>query len=258
MPSKRFVLGVAAVGVAALVAGCTGGDEPAAGGTDALSEIRAAAARTAGTTAHVTLSVPRVEVTGDVDPAGKAMALDVTTEDTDGSTTTSKIVVLDSDAYRTMGETYLRGLDPTMFIRFPTDTFATASILHLADPFDPAGLKALSPALTSARRTDDGGFSGTLDLTKAPDDASRGLLPHGPDQLAGAGDVVTDIPFEADVDGEGYLTSMTVRMPAYGQVPAYASTTTFADFGEPVAVQRPEASEIADVPDELRELLAGE
>jgi len=246
--------------VAALVvAGCGGGEKPAEGSADPLTELRAAAVKTLSTSFRVTLSVPQVEASGDVDPVGQAMTLDIVAQEGDGSAIRQKVRVVGADAYLTLGKTYVRDIDPTKYIQFtaPTPAFASASVVNLADPFDPAGLKGLAFAFTDARRTGDGGFAGTLDLTKAMPGTSRGLLPAEPEQLQGAGDVIKDIPFEAAADGEGFLTSITVRMPAYGTVPAYPSTSTFSNFDEPVKVKRPQAAEITEVTEELRQILTG-
>jgi hypothetical protein len=240
------------VGLLALAAGCdSGGDaspEPPAG--DALTQVRAAAAKTAGVPVHVTLSAPNVEVAGDTDPAGKAMTLTVTTS-ADGETIESKVRVIADDAWMTLGKTYLPKLDPTKFIRFPVAEFATASTVHLGDPFDPAGLKGLAAAMTTATRSGEGAYAGNLGLAEAPPGVSRGLLPATAEQLQGNGGVSQSVPYEASVDAQGYLTSLTVTLPTY------ASTATFADFGKPIKIAKPGADEVTEVPDGVRRLLAG-
>ena len=240
------------VGLLALVAGCDSGDdaspEPPAG--DALAQVRAAAAKTAGVPAHVTLSAPDVEVAGDTDPVGKALAPTVTTS-ADGETTESKVRVVADDAWMTLGKTALPNLDPTKFIRFAASEFATASLVHLGDPFDPAGLNGLSAAMTEATRTGEGAYAGKLGLAEAPAGVSRGLLPATAEQLQGNGGVSQSVPYEASVDAQGYLTSLTVTLPTY------ASTATFTGFGKPVTIVKPGAAEVAEVPDGVRRILAG-
>ena len=253
---RTFVI---AAGVA-VVAGCGGGEEkPAEPGTDPLNQVRAAAVKNLSTSSRVTLSVPRVDVAGDVDPAAQRLTLDVTAQEDDGSTIRQKIRVVGADAYLTLGKTYVPDIDPTKYIQFtaPSTAFSSASIVHLGDPFDPAGLKGLAFAFSTARRTADGRFSGTLDLTKAAlPGTSRGLLPAEPEQLRGAGDAIKEIPYEAAIDN-GYLTSLTIRMPAYGTVPAYPSVSTFTGFDDPVKVTPPQAAEITDITEELRQILTG-
>jgi hypothetical protein len=244
--------------VAALVlAGCGEDEEPAGGDTDPLTQVRAAVVQSLSTSFHVTLSAPGVEASGDVDPIGLALTLDITAHEADGTAVEQKVRVVGADAFVTLGKRLVPDVDPAKYIQFTAGTpaFASVSAVHLADAFDPAGLKGLAFAFTEARRTADGGFTGTLDLTKAMPGTSRGLLPAEPEQLRAAGGVVKDIPFEAAVDDGGYLTSMTVLMPAYGKVPAYASKTTLSKFDDPVTVERPQAAEITEVTEELRQIL---
>lgn len=245
---RRWML----VGLLALVAGCeTAGDaspEPPAG--EPLAQVRAAAAKTAGVPAHVTLSAPNVEVAGDTDPPGKALALTTTTS-ADGEKTESKVRVVGDEAWMTIGKTALPNWDTTKFIQFPAAEFASASLVHLGDPFDPAGLKGLSAAMTAAARTGEGAYTGKLDLTEAPAGVSRGLLPATAEQLQGNGGMSQSVPYEASVDAQGYLTSLTVTLPTY------ASTARFSDFGTPVKIAKPGPAEVTDVPDALRRLLTG-
>jgi hypothetical protein len=245
---RRWML----VGLLALAAGCdSGGDvspEPPAG--DVLAQVRAAAAKTAGAPAHVTLTAPNVEVVGDTDSAGKALTLAVTTR-ADGETTESKVRVVGEDAWMTIAKSALPNLDPKKFIRFPASQFAKASLVHLGDPFDPAGLKGLSAAMTDATRTGEGAYTGKLNLTEAPAGVSRGLLPATTEQLQGNGGGSQSVPYEASVDAQGYLTSLTVMLSTY------ASTAKFSDFGKPVKIGRPSAAEVTEVPEGVRRLLAG-
>jgi hypothetical protein len=245
---RRWIL----AGLLALAGGCdTGGDAaPAPPAGDALTQVRAAAAKTAGVPAHVTLNAPGVEVAGDTDPAGRALDLTATTS-VDGKPVESRMRVLADEAWMTLGQTSLPHLDPTKFIRFPASEFATASLVHLGDPFDPAGLKGFSAAITAATRTGEGAYAGRLDLTEAPAGVSRGLLPATAEQLQTNGGESQSVPYEAAVDARGYLTSLTITLPTY------ASTAEFSAFGRPVKISKPAAAEVTDVPDGVRRLLAG-
>jgi hypothetical protein len=254
---KRALVSLMASGMLALTVGCDVAGEPekrTIAGADPLTEVRAAAVKTASMPAHVTMSVPRVEVSGDADPSGRALALTISTE-LDGETSKQEVRVVGDDAYFTLGKTYLPGIDPTKYIQFAASAFASVSVVHLADPFDPAGVKGLAPAIVDAQRTANGAYAGKLDLTRAPAGTSRGLLPATAEQLQNAGDAIKDIPYEAALDGQGRLTSMIVKMPAYGSVPAYTSTVTFSAFEKPVHVARPSAAETTDVSDGIRRLL---
>ncbi|GAA2676867.1 hypothetical protein [Actinoplanes palleronii] len=245
-----MLIGLLAGGLLVAAAGCTAA-EPAP--ADPLAQVRAAAAKTASAPARVTMSVPNVDVAGGTDPAGRALTLTVTT-DMDGEKVKEEVRVLGDQAYLMLGKSAWPGLDKK-FIAFSTAEFATASMVHLGDPFDPTGAKGLTAAATSAQRTADGAYTGTIDLSAAPGATSRGLVPATAEQLERAGDVLTAIPFEASVDGEGRLTALTLKLPAYGTVPAYDSMSRYSAFGEPVTVTAPAAAELAQVPDALRKLL---
>jgi hypothetical protein len=240
-----------------LAAGCGGDEKPAAVVGDPLKELQAASVKSVSSSFHVTLSAPRVEAVGDVDPIGQQLTLDVTTrDDAGGAPVEQKIRVVGADAYLTLGKTRVRGIDPSKYIQFtaPSPAFTRASEVHLEDPYDPVGLKGLAFGYTTARRVSGGGLVGTLDLTKALYGTSRGLLPSDPAQLKRAGSAVKKIPYDAVV-ANGYLTSLTVKMPAYGSSPAYEARNTFSKFDDPVKVERPESSEITDVTEELRQIL---
>jgi hypothetical protein len=255
--SRRTLVRGTAAGLAVLVAAACGGEEkPAERGGDPLTDLRNAVVKNLTTSFHVTLSVPRAEAVGDVDPVALATTLDVDAEDDDGAPITQHVRVVGPDAYLTLGKTYVAGVDPDKYIQFtaPSRAFTTATLVHVEDPFDPAGLKGLAFTFTDARRT-AGGFAGTLDATKAL--VSGAHLPIRPPELKAAGDVVKRVPYEATVDDRGYLTSLTVRMPAYGQVPAYPTRSTFSKFDEKLKVIPPQSSEITDVTEELRQVLTG-
>ncbi|MDH6465648.1 hypothetical protein M2302_005850 [Micromonospora sp. A200] len=254
---RRGFIQLVASGMLTSAAGCDSADEPTSRPTDEpdpLAEVRAAAGRTASVSTRTTMSVPGLEVDGEVDPVGRTLALTISTV-LDGETTKQRVRVLGDDAYLMLGKTYMPTIDATKYIPFAASSFASASVVHLADPFDPAGLKGLAPALVDARRSAADQYAGTLDLASAPTGTSRGLLPADADQVRAAGDVLRAIPYEATVDGQGYLTSMTVKVPAFGSVPAYVSTARFSAFGRPVRVARPAAEEMTDVPENIRRLL---
>ncbi|MCF0093761.1 hypothetical protein [Micromonospora sp. MH99] len=247
MAIRRWLL----VGLLVLVAGCESGGKgsPEPAPTDPLAQVRAAAAKTAGVPAHVTLSAPNVEVAGDTDPAGRALTLSVTTG-TGGEAVESRVRVVGDDAWMTLGSTYMPNLDPTKFIWFPTAEFASASVVHLGDAFDPAGIRGFAAAMTAATRTGEGTYSGKLDFGVAPAGVSRGLLPAKAESLERHGGVSQSVPYEASVDAHGYLTSLTVSLPTF------ATTATFSDFAKPVTIGKPSDAEIIEVPDALRRLMS--
>ncbi|MEV0718788.1 hypothetical protein [Asanoa sp. NPDC050611] len=59
--------------ILALATACESGGQPAAPGP--VASLRAAAAKTASVSTHTTMTVPQVEVSGDVDPSARNLAL---------------------------------------------------------------------------------------------------------------------------------------------------------------------------------------
>ena len=114
-------------------------------------------------------------------------------------------------------------------------------------PDDPAGTKTMLQALTDVQRVGEDGFKGTLDLTKSPR-YNKG------DQLKALGDKATKVPFTAKKDSEGRLTELTLDMsaiqPGTGKI-----KTRYHDFGTPVSVEAPPASQVQEMPSQLSGIL---
>jgi len=112
-------------------------------------------------------------------------------------------------------------------------------------PDDPGGTKAMLTAMTGVEKTGDHGFKGTLDLTK---------MPQYKKSLEALGDKATKVPFTATSDAEGRLTEMTLDMSGLGAGSGKVKTT-YSDFGTPVSVEAPPASQVAELPKELSGLV---
>ncbi|BAL91157.1 hypothetical protein AMIS_59370 [Actinoplanes missouriensis 431] len=92
-------------------------------------------------------------------------------------------------------------------------------------------------AATDVKWAGDDTVTGTIDLSKA-----------GKQLGMGAADVeklgAKTVPFEAGIDGEGRLTKYTLTIPAVGTQPEVKMDMTYSDFGVPVDIKAPAASEI--------------
>ncbi|MEV6597008.1 hypothetical protein AB0M36_09115 [Actinoplanes sp. NPDC051346] len=110
---------------------------------------------------------------------------------------------------------------------------------------DPAGTQAMMSALNNVERVGDTGFKGTLDLTKSP---------RFKKSAAGLGDKLNRIPFTAKKDAEGRLIELTLDMSSLG-AGAGKMKTTYHDFGTPVSVKAPPASEVQEMPSQLTGIL---
>jgi hypothetical protein len=253
---KAFGCGAFAGTVALALAGCGSDGDPAQDdaptATDPLVALREASVKTMSTSFRIRLDLGQVRATGQVDPLGQSLTLDVSGRDAAGSPATQSVRVAGANAYQTLGAIHVRGIAPSQYIQFvaPSNAFTAASMIHQVDPFDPAALKGVAFAFVQARRDGDR-FQGTIDLTKAA--SSGGLLPQNP-QPKGAPEAVRRVGFDASVT-DGYLTRLALRMPAIGGTPAFTGVSSFSDFNVHVSVQLPESAQIAEDNEDLREIL---
>jgi hypothetical protein len=86
-----------------------------------------------------------------------------------------------------------------------------------------------------------GHFTGVIDGTKRPGQAGT--------SAAVFGDAWKALPFEATVDERGHLTSITTHVPAVASMPATTSKVTLSDFGKPVTITAPPASQVKELPE---------
>ena len=113
---------------------------------------------------------------------------------------------------------------------------------------DPGNVKALIKGIVTIDRTGPGNYAGILDFTTSVGEDS--------DLAKTFGDKATAVPFTATVDTDGRLTELfidlTVLDVSLGQMRA-----TYFDFGNPVTVRKPPASEVEEAPAEMLEAFGG-
>ena len=110
---------------------------------------------------------------------------------------------------------------------------------------DPAGSSALMKAIVDVRKTGEGVYSGTVDLTKAPD---AEMVDE--ELVKTLGTQANALPFEAKLDPQGRLTEFAIKMPAAVGTQAYDLKITYSDYGSAAAVQKPPANETVEAPAE--------
>jgi hypothetical protein len=107
---------------------------------------------------------------------------------------------------------------------------------------DPANTRQLIASATDVRKTADRRYEGTVDLTKA-----AGVTGVDQVNVQGWGDAANRVPFAAELDPQGRLSTLTLRLPASaGQL-----VMRYSDYGSPVTVQRPSPAEVTEAPDAL-------
>ncbi|MFI7607151.1 hypothetical protein ACIBTV_18685 [Micromonospora sp. NPDC049366] len=117
------------------------------------------------------------------------------------------------------------------------------------EKLDPAGSEVLTQSVTEVRRTGDGAYAGTIDLSKA---AQAGSMDAS--VITALGQQAQSVPFTAKVDPQGRLSELVVQIPAAGQSKAQEVRVTYSDYGTASAAQKPPASEVVEAPAELYNL----
>ncbi|MCM0678875.1 hypothetical protein NCC78_30010 [Micromonospora phytophila] len=234
--------------VAALSLGLTGcgtktdADAPAGSGTgvatsapaDARAELTAAAQKLNEQSVKMKLKSAVIDGSGVMDPSTKTGDMTMKM----GSQGTFRILMLGNDAYLKI--TGMAGM-PKKWLHMDATKLGESGNLNLMPEGDPGGAKQMIESVVDVRKTGEGAFAGTLDYTrtKADDKAIQAL-----------GDKAKAVPFTAKVDDQGRLVEFaidtSVLHPSLGTM-----TTTYSDFGAPVSVRKPAASETQEAPEEL-------
>ncbi|BFU42587.1 hypothetical protein KRMM14A1004_08240 [Krasilnikovia sp. MM14-A1004] len=243
---------------AVTVTGCGPNDKPAASGTptaateqaaapaDPTAELAAAITKLNEDTMKVSMTmVGGISMNGVADPKAQTAELKMIMGAA-GKGTEMEVRKVGTDVYMKIGgELGKLAGGGGKWMHMDTTKLPGGASLGALSGDDPAGTKTLMKAVTDVKRTGEGTFSGTIDLTKAPQ--------YGADKLKELGGKVSAVPFTAKVE-QGRLVEMTVDMssisPAAGKM-----TSKYSDFGTPVSVSRPDKSEITELPSQFKGLL---
>ncbi|MEU2167170.1 hypothetical protein ACH47V_07280 [Micromonospora chersina] len=117
------------------------------------------------------------------------------------------------------------------------------------DKVDPAGSAVLTQGVTDVRKTGDGAYAGTVDVSKA---AEAGSL--DPAVITALGAQAQSVPFTAKVDTQGRLSELVLQIPAAGQSAAQDLKITYSDYGNAAAAQKPPADQVVEAPAEFYNL----
>lgn len=168
-----------------------------------------------------------------------------------GDGTAIEMRKLGDDLYMKFGGSIgsmLGGGDKTKpWMHIDASKLSEGSSFNVMPKDDPAGTKAMISAMTQVERVGDTGFKGTLDLTKSPRYNKN-------KSLEALGAKATKVPFTAKKDGEGRLTELTLDMSSLG-AGAGKVETKYSDFGTPVSVEAPPASQVQEAPSQLSGIL---
>lgn len=242
MSHTRLSRAAAALALGAVaLAGCTSTstDSPTQSGADAVSALRAAVAKTNQTTSTFTSNstldggAGSSTGTGTSDPAAKA-----STFHTELTTQQGNIKI---DAILVGTDLYLKipGTTPgDSWGHVDTTKVKSLAKLGLDANGSATNLDVFDKTLSDARLVSPGAYSGTMDGTKNPALTA-----------SNASEALKAMTFEANLDAEGRLVSLTTHTPPLGSSPATTSTVRLADFGKPVTITKPAAAEVQEMPD---------
>jgi hypothetical protein len=251
--------------VALGVAGCTAdGATPGAGGSSqtpgapasssaadpAAAAALGTAAATLGTTSFkITItSGPGAKLTGFVDAPGNKGTGTLAITGPNASIQVKSLLV-DQDLYvQVPGITKAGTWTHVDVARLP----AGANVGLRPGQIDPANTAKLLTSTTDVQKVDSRSYQGTLDLTKV-----LGIAGIDKVTVDGMGTAATNVPFTIGLDDQGRPAEMTITLPPVNGRQSPPIDVLYSDYGTPVTVQRPAASEITEAPDSVYTTLGG-
>ncbi len=263
MRTSRLALSVAAVAFA--VAGCNADGTPAASSPSAPEASAAAPSASADPAAVKALSDAAAtlgtssfkmtmtngsgfQLTANIDaPHGNGNA-DMTAKGTNTALTV-KTLLFGQDLYAqipgiTQGNTWTH----VDMARLPDG----ANIGLKPGQIDPANTASLLSSTTDVTMAGEGSYAGTLDLTKA-----AGVAGISKVTVDGYGADAQKVPFEATLDPQDRLETLTLRLPAVDNREAEPLVVKYSDYGQTVTTERPPAGQIVEAPDNVYQALGG-
>jgi hypothetical protein len=254
MKTRRLAVASLAL-VAALsvgVAGCNtqaGSEGSPAGSSDSpaakanpADELAAAVRKLNEDTFTIRLKMSVMSAEGAMDPAAKKANLSMKMEAA-GQSIDFKIILLDPNLY--LKYSGVPGM-PKEWMRIDSSKIKDGSSLDIMPEGDPMGANNLVKGIVAVERDGDLGFKGTLDLTKSPTADAESMKMFG--------EKVKAVPFTAKVDSQGRLVEMSVDTesvsPMLGEM-----RVSYDNFGKPVEITAPKASDVVEMPDSLLGLM---
>jgi hypothetical protein len=174
--------------------------------------------------------------TGAIDPVADVFNASVTVSSS-GASLTIDTAEVRGTAYTRLTGLPMPGFDGQSWYRIDSGRVTRPGALGLSAIKDPTGVQALIAAAHELQR-DGRTYTGTVDMTRV---AAWG--PVNVAQVMALGAAARTVPFEATLDEQDRLATVTVR------IPENPVTATYSDFGAPVTVEEPRNAE--PLPDHL-------
>jgi hypothetical protein len=213
----------------------------------AASQLATATAKLDQTSFKITVtSGSGFKLTGAIDAPHSTGTADVTATGPNASVSV-KTLLVDQDLYvQIPGITKNGTWTHVNGSRLP----AGSSIGLRPDQIDPVNTAGLLSSTTDVHSTGSNSYAGTLDLTKA-----AGLAGLSKVTIDGYGAAASKVPFTAGLDSQGQLQELTIDLPAVNGQKTEPIDALYSDYGAPVDVQRPAASEVTEAPDSIYKAL---
>lgn len=262
MRTTRLALTVATAAFA--VAGCTANGTPASSATSApaasaapstsadpaaVQALSGAAATLGNSSFTMTMTQGTgFQLTANIDPPHGNGNAEVSAKGANTALTV-KTLLFGQDLYAqipgvTQGDTWTH-LD---MARLPDG----ANIGLKPGQIDPANTAELLRGTTDVTTAGEGAYSGTLDLTKA-----AGVAGISKVTIDGYGADAQKVPFEATLDSQDRLETLTLRLPAVDNREAEPLVIKYSGYGQTVTTERPPAGQITEAPASVYQALGG-
>jgi hypothetical protein len=261
---------VAAVVLAAALAGCGPATDPAAGGAGASTppttppsagELLVKSVPAAGSVKYgFAVKGGDTPLNGVLDASGKAYRYDVTQVNADPHfKMTMNFLFVGEKSWVKIGFSEASGLTglpklPAKWMLLDKSKLKGDDALPTPadDESDPGAAGAIMAAIVDAKQTTPGHFTGTTDLTRQPD---AGIVDEK--TLKALGAKAKSLAFRADTDASGRLTSVIVDIPAVGKTKAHRYAVSYRDYGTVKSPVEPSAAEQQKAPAAAYDLLNG-
>ncbi|GAA1806065.1 hypothetical protein GCM10009682_29880 [Luedemannella flava] len=261
MHRRSFTTAAVGLGLALALAACGPADDNAGGAAPTTAPaspkdtLIAAAPASSGKSFSFTSTGAGAKGSGRVDPASKGNDLSFAYTDAElGFTMDMKFLVVDADAWVKITFENTDGLTglpkyPKKWMHLDKSKVTDTDGEYIFDP-DPLSTSSVLKAIVSAEKAGEGDYSGTLDLTAAPD-----ATIVDEEVLKDLGDAAKAVPFTATIGADGHLATLTVKVPKAGKNKAYTYTEKYADYGTAKPVSAPAAGDAQEAPDSAYEML---
>ncbi|GAB3815988.1 hypothetical protein [Micromonospora zhanjiangensis] len=111
---------------------------------------------------------------------------------------------------------------------------------------DPAGSTLLTKSVTDVKKTGEGSYAGTIDVSKAGE-----ATMIDPQLVTALGVQANSLPFTAKVDPQGRLSQFTVQVPATQDSKAHELTVSYSDYDAASQPAKPATTDTVEAPQQV-------